>query len=45
MSEFENIRRSGILAIKLEKDDELVWSKLTSGNDDISISHQKRQID
>jgi DNA gyrase subunit A len=37
LSEFENIRRSGILAIKLEKDDELVWSKLTSGNDDILL--------
>jgi DNA gyrase subunit A len=37
LSEFENIRRSGILAIKLEKGDESVWSKLTSGNDDILL--------
>ncbi|HYM65548.1 MAG TPA: DNA gyrase subunit A, partial [Candidatus Sulfotelmatobacter sp.] len=37
LSEFENIRRSGILAIKLDKDDELVWSKLTRGDDDILI--------
>ena len=37
LSEFENIRRSGILAIKLDKDDELVWSKLTKGDDDILI--------
>jgi DNA gyrase subunit A len=37
LSEFANIRRSGILAIKLEKDDELVWSKLSSGNDDILL--------
>jgi DNA gyrase subunit A len=37
LSEFENIRRSGILAIKLEAGDELVWSKLTSGNDDILL--------
>jgi len=37
LSEFENIRRSGILAIKLDKDDELVWSKLTTGNDDILL--------
>ena len=37
LSEFANIRRSGILAIKLEKEDELVWSKLTSGNDDILL--------
>ncbi len=34
LSEFENIRRSGILAIKLEKGDELVWSNLTTGKDD-----------
>ncbi|MGA2911538.1 MAG: DNA gyrase subunit A [Candidatus Levyibacteriota bacterium] len=37
LSEFANIRRSGILAIKMDKDDELVWSKLTSGNDDILL--------
>ncbi len=37
LAEFENIRRSGILAIKLEKGDESVWSKLTSGNDDILL--------
>ena len=37
LSEFENIRRRGILAIKLEKGDESVWSKLTSGNDDILL--------
>lgn len=37
ISEFENIRRSGILAIKLEKGDELVWSNLTGDNDDIFL--------
>ncbi len=37
ISEFENIRRSGILAIKLETGDELVWTDITSGNDDILI--------
>ena len=37
LSEFENIRRSGILSIKLDKNDELVWSKLTRGDDDILI--------
>ncbi len=37
LSEFENIRRSGIVAIKLEKDDELVWSNLSKGDDDILI--------
>ena len=37
ISEFENIRKSGILAIKLERQDELVWSRLTNGEDDILI--------
>lgn len=37
LSEFENIRRSGILAIKLDKNDELAWSKFTSGEDDILL--------
>lgn len=35
LEEFENIRRSGIAAIKLEKGDELVWSNLTTGDDDV----------
>lgn len=37
LSEFENIRRGGILAIKLDPGDELVWSNLTTGNDDVLI--------
>lgn len=37
VSEFANIRKTGIVAIKLESGDELVWSKLTSGNDDIML--------
>ncbi|HEX3035015.1 MAG TPA: DNA gyrase C-terminal beta-propeller domain-containing protein [Thermodesulfobacteriota bacterium] len=36
-AEFENIRRSGIVAIKLEKGDELVWSNPTTGDDDIFV--------
>lgn len=37
LSEFENIRRTGIAAIKLDKGDELTWSKLTSGEDDVLL--------
>lgn len=37
LTEFENIRRSGIAAIKLDKGDELVWSNLTRGDDDVLI--------
>lgn len=36
-AEFENIRRSGIVAIKLDKGDELVWTNPTTGNDDIFV--------
>jgi DNA gyrase subunit A len=37
VSEFENIRRSGIVAIKLDKGDELVWSTLTSDDDEVLL--------
>ncbi len=45
ISEYENIRRSGIVAIKLDNDDELTWAKLTSGSDDILlVSHEGKSI-
>ncbi len=37
LTEFANIKRSGIIAIKLDSGDELVWSNLTTGNDDVFI--------
>lgn len=37
LSEFENIRK-GIAAIKLEKDDELAWSKLTDGTHEVILT-------
>ncbi|HSD98883.1 MAG TPA: DNA gyrase subunit A [Patescibacteria group bacterium] len=37
VSEFENIRKSGIVAIKLDKGDELVWSNLTSDDDEVLL--------
>jgi DNA gyrase subunit A len=36
-SEYENIRRSGIVAIKLDKGDELAWSNMTTSDDDIFV--------
>ncbi len=38
LTEFENIRRNGILAIKLEKGDELVWSALTEGSNEVILT-------
>ncbi len=37
IKEFENIRRNGMIAIKLDTGDELVWSNITDGKSDILI--------
>lgn len=45
LTEYENIRRSGIVAIKLETSDELAWARLTSGEDDILlVTHEGKSI-
>ena len=52
LSEYENIRKSGLVAIKLEKSlpagrqgDELAWAKITSGHDDILlVTHNGKSI-
>ena len=37
MSEFDNIRKSGKIAITLKEDDELIYVGVTTGNDEIAI--------
>ncbi len=37
LSDFSNIRKGGIIAIKVEEDDELIDAALTTGNDDIVL--------
>lgn len=37
LDEFENIRRSGLIAIRLKKNDELKWVKPSTGKDDIIL--------
>ncbi len=37
LSDFENIRRNGMIAIKLDPGDELVWSKITDGKNEVLI--------
>ncbi len=37
IKEFENIRRNGMIAIKLDPGDELVWSNITDGKSDVLI--------
>lgn len=45
LSEYENIRRNGLVAIKLDKNDELIWAKITSGDDDVLlVSHEGKSI-
>lgn len=34
---FDNVRRSGLIAIKIKEDDKLIWTKPTSGSDHIEL--------
>ncbi|KKW05932.1 MAG: gyrase subunit A protein, partial [Candidatus Moranbacteria bacterium GW2011_GWE1_49_15] len=43
IDEFDNVRRSGLIAIKLEKDDRLNWVMATTGSDEIIISTAQGQ--
>ncbi len=38
LEQYKNLRKSGIIAINLDEDDELAWTRLTDGNDDILIA-------
>jgi len=37
IEEFANVRRSGLIAISLKKDDSLIWVKMSGGNDEIMV--------
>jgi len=43
LSAFSNVRRSGLIAIKIKDDDKLIWVKPTSGSDHIQIVSAKGQ--
>jgi DNA gyrase subunit A len=34
---FDNVRRSGLVAIKIKEDDKLIWAKPTSGTDEVQL--------
>ena len=38
---YRTTRRNGIIAVTLREDDELVWVKLTTGNDDLLVATKK----
>ncbi len=45
LKQFQNIKRNGLIAIKLAKDDQLVWVKQTSGTDQILlVTHEGKSI-
>jgi len=37
LDEFSNVRRNGLIAIKIKEDDKLIWTKPTSGNDSVLL--------
>jgi len=41
--QYQNVRSSGLIAIKLDDGDELKWIRMTSGNDDVVISTAQGQ--
>jgi len=43
IEKFKNIRTSGLIAIKLKKDDDLKWVRGTSGNDEIILITKQGQ--
>lgn len=43
IAEYQNIRNSGLIAIRLDDGDELRWVKMTSGEDDIIIATSQAQ--
>lgn len=43
LSAFDNIRKTGIIAIKLDKNDKLRWVDITRGNDDVIMVTETSQ--
>jgi DNA gyrase subunit A len=43
VQDFEHVRRSGLIAIKLDKEDELRWAKPTTGQDEVILVTAKGQ--
>ena len=43
LDEFEHVRRSGMIALKLKGDDELKWAKISQGDDQVMMSTELGQ--
>src|SRR3989344_5251804 len=44
IEQFENIRKTGIVAIKIDKDDSLSWVRFTAGTDDVLLVTRNGKI-
>lgn len=38
---YKNVRKTGVIAVNLDEDDELAWVRLTSGDDDLIVATRK----
>ncbi|MCL2106633.1 MAG: DNA gyrase subunit A [Oscillospiraceae bacterium] len=38
LSEFRNVRKNGVIALRLDEDDELAWVRLTGGSDELILA-------
>jgi DNA gyrase subunit A len=38
LREFRNVRKNGVIALRMDDNDELAWVRLTSGNDELIIA-------
>ena len=38
LSEFSNVRKNGVIALRLDEDDELAWVRLTGGSDELILA-------
>ena len=43
LAEFEKVRRSGMIALKLKGDDELKWARISQGDDQVMLSTELGQ--
>lgn len=40
LEQYRNVRKSGLIAITLDEGDDLAWTRITSGNDDLIVATQ-----
>lgn len=43
VDQYQNVRKSGLIAISLDEGDELAWARITSGNDELIVATRNGQ--